>query len=203
MNQRVLVNVRGCNGSGKSTIPLSMLDDPEMFVDTLADSNGEKVISLTVFPTYGWVALGTYFNKTGGLDTVKCIAATEIGVHAALCLYPDYDVLMEGILCSTTFSSYAAMFHKVEAAYGVKVLILSLMPPVDVAISRVYARNGNKPIKEELIEAKWGMVYRSHQKFKKDGFCTVRVDSSRIPKGRMLPCFLKTMEKYRGGAHET
>lgn len=197
MKQRMLVNIRGCNGSGKSTIPLSMMDDPELFVETLIDSKGEKVVSLTIFPSYGWVALGTYFNKTGGLDTVRCIEAVKIGIHAAICLYPDYDILMEGILCSTTFSSYAAIFHEVETTYPMKTLILSLMPPVEVAINRVYTRNGNKPIKEELIEAKWGMVYRSHQKFKKDGFCTVRVDSSKVTKERMLPCFTKTIEKNR------
>ena len=196
-NKRVLVNIRGCNGSGKSTIPLSMMDDPKLYVETLVDSKGNKVVPLTVFPSYGWVAIGTYFNKTGGLDTVSCIEATKIGMHAALCLYPDYDVLMEGILCSTTFSSYAAMFHEVEETYGIKVIILSLMPPIKEAIRRVYARNGNKPIKEELIEAKRGMVYRSHEKFKKDGFCTVRVDSSKVSKSRMLQAFISTVEKYR------
>lgn len=197
MNNRVLVNIRGCNGAGKSTIPLSMMNDPEMCVETLLDSQGQKVVALTVFPTYGWVALGTYFTQAGGLDTVSCIAATKIGLHAAICLYPDYDVLMEGILCSTTFSSYAAMFHEVEETYGMRVLILSLLPPVEEAIRRVYARNGGKPIKEDLIRGKWGSVYRSHEKFRRDGFCVARADSSRVTKDRMLPCFLKTVEKYR------
>ena len=197
MHKRVLVNIRGCNGSGKSTIPLSMLDDPKLCVETLYDSNGDKIVSITVFPTYRWVALGTYFNKTGGLDTVRSIAHTELAMYAALSLYPEYDVLMEGILCSTTFSSYAAMYHKVEKQYNRKVIILSLMPPVEEAIRRVYKRNGGKQVKNELIEAKWGMVCRSHQKFKEDGFCAIRVDSSKIKKEQMLSAFLKTVEKYR------
>lgn len=168
-----------------------------MCVETLIDSNGEKVVALTVFPSYGWVALGTYFNKTGGLDTVRCIAATRIGLHAAICLYPDYDILMEGILCSTTFSSYAEMFQEVERVYGIQPIIISLMPPVEEAIRRVYSRNGGKPVKEALIQSKWTSVYNSHRKFKDAGFCTIRVDSSKVSKERMLPCFLKTVEKYR------
>lgn len=197
MSKRLLVNIRGCNGSGKSTIPLSMMDDPELCVETLYDSSGERVVSFTVFPAYGWIALGTYFNKTGGLDTVRSIEHTKLALHAALSLYPEYDVLMEGILCSTTFSSYAALYHEVEKQYKRKVIILSLMPPVEEAIHRVYKRNGGKQVKNELIESKWNAVYNSHQKFKNDGFCTVRVDSSKITKEQMLPAFLKTVEKYR------
>lgn len=197
MNNRVLVNIRGCNGSGKSTIPLSMMGDPDMCVETLVDSSGQKVAAFTVFPSYGWVALGTYFNKTGGMDTLSCLEAIKTALHAAICLYPDFDILMEGILCSTTFSSYAALFHEIEKTYGIQVIILSLMPPVEEAIKRVYARNGGKPVKEDLIEAKWGMVYRSHQKFKNDGFIACRVDSSKVQKDRMLNAFLKTISKYR------
>lgn len=198
MYKPVLVNIRGCNGSGKSTIPLTMMqNDPDMFVETLYDSDGEKIVSFTVFPSYEWVALGTYFNKTGGLDTIRCIDHTKLALAAALSLYPDYDILMEGILCSTTFSSYAQIFHEVEQQYDRKVIIISLMPPVEEAIRRVYKRNGGKPVKDELIQAKWGMVARSHEKFKADGFCTVRADSSKVSKNNMLPAFLKTVEKKR------
>ena len=197
MDDKVLVNIRGCNGSGKSTIPLSMMNDSGMCVETLYSSDGDKIVSFTVFPAYGWVALGTYFNKTGGLDTVKSIEHTKLALNAALCIYPEYDLLMEGILCSTTYSSYADIFHYVESTYKRKVIVLSLMPPVEKAIQRVYKRNGGKQVKNELIEAKWGMVYRSHQKFKNAGFCTVKVDSSKVTKEQMLPSFLKTINKYR------
>ena len=64
---RILVNIRGCNGAGKSTIPMSMMSDPKMFVQELKYSDGKRMGSFTVFPSYGWIALGTYFNKTGGL----------------------------------------------------------------------------------------------------------------------------------------
>ena len=194
---RVLVNIRGCNGAGKSTIPLSMMYDPDMCVETLLDSQCQRIAAITVFPNYGWVALGTYFNKTGGLDTISCIEAVKTALHAAICLYPDYDVLMEGILCSTTFSSYSAIFHDIESTYGMQVIVLSLMPPVEEAIKRVYDRNGGKPVKENLIRDKWGMVYRSHQKFKHDGFCTVRVNPAKITREQMLPCFMKTINRNR------
>lgn len=198
MSKRVLVNIRGCNGSGKSTIPMSMMDDTEMFVQELLGSDGKKISALTVFPTYGWVALGTYFNKTGGLDTLKNNEITRMTLYAALDLFPEYDVLMEGIMASTIRSTYIDLFHEVEKEYkGLKVIIVSLLPPVEIAISRVYSRNGGKPIKEDAVRGKWDTVERNAKYFAEAGFDSVRVNSAKVKKSQMLRAFLKTVEKHR------
>lgn len=196
--KRMLVNIRGCNGSGKSTIPISMMDDPDMFVQELVGSDGKKISALTVFPSYGWVALGTYFNKTGGLDTLKNNDVTRMTLYAALDLFPEYDILMEGIMASTIRSTYIDLFHEVERNYkGLKVLILSLLPPVEIAISRVYKRNGGKPIKEDAVRGKWKTVERNVKYFADAGFDSIRVNSAKVKKSQMLPSFLKTVEKHQ------
>lgn len=198
MSKRMLVNIRGCNGAGKSTIPMSMMDDPEMFVQELLGSDGKKISALTVFPTYGWVALGTYFNKTGGLDTLKNNEITRITLYAALDLFPEYDVLMEGIMASTIRSTYIDLFHEIEGYYrNVKVLIMSLLPPVEIAISRVYKRNGGKPIKEDAVRGKWSTVERNTKYFAEAGFDSIRVNSAKVKKSHMLEAFLKSVEKHR------
>ena len=198
MSKRMLVNLRGCNGAGKSTIPMSMMDDPEMFVQELLGSDGKKVSAMTVFPTYGWIALGTYFNKTGGLDTLKNNEITRTTLYAALDLFPEYDILMEGIMASTIRSTYIDLFHEIENHYkGLKVLIISLLPPVEIAISRVYKRNGGKPIKEDAVRGKWETVERNAKYFAEAGFDSVRVNSAKVKKSQMLNAFLKTVEKHR------
>lgn len=198
MLKRMLVNVRGCNGAGKSTIPISMLDDPDMFVQELVGSDDKKISALTVFPSYGWVALGTYFNKTGGLDTLKNNEVTRMTLYAALDMFPEYDVLMEGIMASTIRSTYIDLFHEIEESYmDLKVLIISLLPPVEVAISRVYSRNGGKPIKEDAVREKWEIVERNARFFADAGFDSVRVNSAKVEKSQMLTSFLKTVEKHR------
>lgn len=197
---RVLVNIRGCNGAGKSTIPMSMMDDPEMYVHEITGSDGKKISAITVFPTYGWVALGTYFNKTGGLDTFKNNAVTKLTLFAALDGFPEYDVLMEGIMASTIRSTYIDLFHEVEDYYGkkrLKVIVVSLLPPVEVALSRVYSRNGGKPIKEDAVVGKWHTVARNVEAFAEAGFTSVKVNSAKVKKQNMLPAFLKTVDKYR------
>ena len=198
--KRMLVNLRGCNGAGKSTIPLSMMDDPEMYVHDIMGSDGKRISAITVFPSYGWVALGTYFNKTGGLDTLKNTAVTKMTLDAALDGFPEYNVLMEGILASTVRSTYIDLFHEVEQHYGkqLKVLIISLLPPVEVAIARVYSRNGGKPIKEDAVRDKWRIVSGNVSAFAYAGFTSVRVDSSKVPKHKMLKAFMKTVRKHGG-----
>lgn len=198
MSKRMLVNIRGCNGAGKSTIPMAMMDDSEMFVQELLGSDGKNISALTVFPTYGWVALGTYFNKTGGLDTLKNNEITRMTLYAALDLFPEYDVLMEGIMASTIRSTYIDLFHEIEGYYrNVKVLIMSLLPPVEIAISRVYNRNGGKPIKEDAVRGKWSTVERNAKYFAEAGFDSIRVNSAKVKKSQMLGAFLKTVEKHR------
>lgn len=197
---RVLVNVRGCNGAGKSTIPMSMMDDPKMYVHEIVGSDGKKISAITVFPSYGWVALGTYFNKTGGLDTLKNNAVTKLTLFAALDGFPEYDVLMEGIMASTIRSTYIDLFHEVENYYGkkrLKVIVVSLLPPVDVALSRVYERNGGKPINEAAVAGKWNTVARNVAEFANAGFTSIKVNSAKVKKKNMLPAFLKTVDKYR------
>lgn len=196
----MLVNVRGCNGAGKSTIPMSMMDDPNMYVHEIVGSDGKKISAITVFPSYGWVALGTYFNKTGGLDTLKNNAVTKLTLFAALDGFPEYDVLMEGIMASTIRSTYIDLFHEVEDYYGkkrLKVIVVSLLPPVDVALSRVYKRNGGKPINEAAVAGKWNTVARNVEAFAEAGFTSVKVNSAKVKKKSMLPAFLKTVDKYR------
>lgn len=197
MSKKLLVNIRGCNGAGKSTVPMSMLSDPDMYVEELKYSDGKRIGAFTVFPAYGWIALGTYFNKTGGLDGIRNMECVKTTLYAALGMYPDYDIIMEGILCSTVFSSYSELFHIIENQTGRQVMILSLLPPLEVCLERIQSRNGGKPIKEDLVAGKRVSVARSHEKFKQEGFTCVKVDSSRVPKERMLNAFFKTVNKRR------
>ena len=200
MTNRVLVNIRGCNGAGKSTIPMSMMDDPEMYVHEIRGSDGKRMSAITVFPTYGWVALGTYFNKTGGMDTLRDNWTTRMTLYAALDGFPEYNVLMEGIMASTIRSTYIDLFQEVQEYYGddLTILIISLLPPVEVAISRVYSRNGGKPINEEAVRGKWETVAKNVAAFREAGFTSITLNTAKIPKERMLRVFLKKVRQVGG-----
>ena len=194
---KVLVNIRGCNGAGKSTIPMSMMNDPDMYV-VEKSVDGKKKKILTVFPTYKWIALGSYLNKTGGMDVLPNKEVKQKALWYALKKFPDYDILMEGVIDSTIFSTYVELFKEVEERYPErKVVIANFLPPFETCIERVYTRNGGKPIKEDAVLSKYKSVERNVKKFKEAGFVSLRLDTSRIRKEDMLRKFLKTVERYK------
>lgn len=178
---------------------MSMMEaDPEYEIIRLGTSKTGKPCSpaITVFHKLKWIALGTYLNKTGGMDTYSNNEATITALDYSLKMYPDYDVVMEGVIASTIKSTYANLFESLELI-GHNVLIMSFLPPLDVCLKRIQARNGGKPIKEKLVEGKWRSVASGVGYFKSLGFKSIRVDTSKCSKENMLKNFLKTVEKYR------
>ena len=193
---KLLVNIRGCNGSGKSTIPISMMDDPDMYI-VEKPYNGKSKRVLTVFPSYGWVALGSYFNKTGGLDTFPNNKFTKKVLKYCIRHYPEYDILMEGIIASTIYSTYRDLFKLVKKRYSITPVVINFIPPLDIAINRIYQRNCGKPINEDAVENKWNIVKRNHFKFKDDGFISLIVDTNLCKKQEMLGNFLDVIDEIK------
>lgn len=192
---RLLVNIRGTNGSGKSTIPISMKDDPDMY-EVIRPYKGKPKKILTVFPNYGWVALGSYNRQVGGCDTFPNKDFIKKVLVYALKKFPEYNVLMEGILIATTYSTYAELFAEMQETYGVQPVIYYLMPPVETCIARIKKRNGGKPFKEELVHAKYGMMQRGIKKFQQAGdFPVFVVNNSSIKKSDVISQFFADMEE--------
>ena len=206
---KLLVQIRGANGAGKSTVPMSMQDDPNMYEVGIGAVNPRTqkpgAPFLTVFPKYGWVALGTYHGKTGGMDTFSNNAETFQAFDYAWREYPEYHVLMEGVIASTIKSTYATLFQdyqdmvdKIEINHR-KIIIMSFTPPIEVCLARVQLRNGGKPVNEDAIASKWRTVDRNVQYFKDLGFVSLRIDTSRARQDQMLNKFLHTCAQYNKG----
>jgi len=198
---RVLVNIRGCNGAGKSTIPMMMGDDPNTYEESVHGAKGGAPY-ITIYPQLGWLALGTYHGKTGGMDTFKNNEMTKLAFDYAWKKYPQYDIVMEGVIASTVKSTYKDLFKDYEGIMGTdyverKIIIMNFLPPVETCIARVYDRNGGKPIKEEQVRSKWRTVNRNALYFKEHGFTSLRLDTSKFPREEMLGVFFKMVERYR------
>lgn len=170
-----LVNIRGTNGSGKSTVPLRMLaTDRGAYVFTL---NGKDIA--TVFPKYNFLAIGKYRTKTGGLDGVG--TTDEMKNILSLVHYLPYSILMEGILASTVYSTYADLFAEYqEKSPKRKVIVFNIILPFDVIKERVLKRNGGKEVKWEQLESKLRTVTKNAKKFEDAGFTSLVVDNSEI-----------------------
>ncbi|GLI90898.1 nucleotide kinase domain-containing protein [Bacillus subtilis] len=174
----VLVNIRGCNGAGKSTVPMQMLqNDPGAFMLTVDGKD-----KATVFPSYGFVAMGRYFSKTGGLDGFKNNEET-LKVLELLWELP-FSIIMEGVISSTIFSTYCDLFKELEKRNNPKraVGVLNLLPPFEVCLERIKKRTPEKfeSIKKDQIEGKWRTVNRNAQKFRDAGVISWDEDNSVI-----------------------
>jgi hypothetical protein len=174
----------------------------DKFAEVRRDPNGVKY---TVFPTYRWVALGTYANKTGGMDTISTKAQKQALLAFLWDEYPDFDIVMEGVIDSTIRSTYIDLFLDYQGKVDREevtprvIVVANFLPPLDVCIKRVYERNGGKPVKEDQIESKWRTVAKNVQFFKDAGLITLRLDTSKIEREEMLPKFLTLVDKYREG----
>jgi predicted ABC-type ATPase len=191
---KLLINIRGTNGSGKSTVPIQMynLDDSKYEL-------GDKGRMITVYPKFKFITVGTYHNKTGGMDTIDNNADTMAAVHLALEKGEElgYDVIMEGIMSSTVKSTYLNLFKEVQQTTNFKPVVLFYNPPFELCLERIYRRNGGKAIREGLVANKYKAIANQPPYFRENGIEAHVVDNSKLTPEGLLHAFLRAIEKWR------
>ena len=147
MDTRLIINVRGMNGSGKTHAVRGMLgDDPLQFTfdelqawlplagepplpGTLGDyaAKPNEVLATLGFTPDGRtiIALGRYDKPTGGCDAINkqdhtCNRVREFATRFDI-------VLFEGIIVSMTWGRYADLFNDVYQK-GIETIIAYLDP---------------------------------------------------------------------------
>lgn len=170
-----LINIRGTNGSGKSETIRGFLDLSEgtanetnrnflpaevdlhhYTYETKAGKERHGVVTGYAVPAERVIIVGKYDTQAGGMDKIKSFEHAFAAIRHAVELAKERDykaVLFEGILCSTVFGSWAD-FDKEMAQAGSKYHWCFLIPPLQTCLDRIQARNGGKPIKEDLVHDK-------------------------------------------------
>lgn len=191
-----LVNIRGCNGSGKSTIPIMMMNTDPYTFEVVWEVDGKERVIATVFPSYKWAALGHYHSKCGGMDSMKTTDEIKAAVKALWAV--DYNLIMEGIMASTVRQTYIDLFSELRSTQPVHrdIIIFNLLPPLSVCLKRIQERNGGKPIKEEQVESKWTTVDKNVSYFEQAGFRCIRADNSDIAKNYTLKWFFDSISYF-------
>lgn len=192
------INIRGCNGSGKSTIVNEMMkyDDPFEVVDTF---NGKSTVMFTVFPQFKFISLGKYVStrKCGGCDTFSSFTPQYEDMGDFYSKFLDkiwnikYNIIMEGVIISTVLGTYLEIFQKLKGKNTRDVITYIITTPLDVCISRVKSRNGGVDINEKYIESKFRTVQKAVRIFRENGLHVIECDNSKYPMNEALPNFLK------------
>lgn len=148
-----ILNLRGTNGSGKSTIAHRLLKHPHQEIVLVRKRLDSKpVVGYRVdHPKGEIIIVGPYRTQCGGCDAIPTQDLVCAAVRAAARQCPN--VFFEGLLVSGIYARYQKLSETCRAmgrdyVWGV------LQTPLEESLRRVYARNGGKPIKEELVEMK-------------------------------------------------
>lgn len=170
---RVLVNIRGTNGAGKTSLVKSLITE-----NTEKISLNDKIIA-TRFPEYNLIAVGDYSNEKiiGGLDELKT-QTQYFQILNYLCKNYSENILMEGIIASTVYSTYYKEFIKIWSKYNIKPIILFLFPKLPTCLNRIKQRNHSKKFKSELVRDKYKMIINNYKKFKKTGIPCYTYDNT-------------------------
>lgn len=180
----MIVNLRGTNGSGKSTVARDLIDlDQDAMRVTLVMYRTKAGREAGVFgyrlPNLRVVVVGKYETACGGCDGIKTQDLICDAVRAAADLEPN--VLFEGVIVSTLYSRYAELAKEFPRRFA----FAYLDTPLKTCLKRIQRRNGGKPIKEDLVAAKIRAIESTRQKAIADGFPVFEI-AHRAPADEVL-----------------
>jgi len=162
---------RGTNGSGKSSLPYTMISmDPKASkVEYKTEIEGEPTkLKLVLLPFFNTILVGDYpiGRAVGGLDTVS--GSTKIEEHLVFAKEMSeklglHRILFEGIMTSTSNVRWTSfLLGERIGATPEDIHIMWANTPLDVCMERVYLRSG-KDFNRSLVESKFSQLRNQPQ----------------------------------------
>lgn len=146
---RRLLQIRGSNGTGKTTMVRNLLG--EGFTTKQFNTRPDYAVwfSIGVQVTVGqskWIAIGDYNKLNAGLDNVRTTEDALVAIESAWNLYPNYSVVFEGALASTVYSTWAEFGQRFSPNYR----CAFMATPCEVSLERIQVRRAEsgKPPKD-------------------------------------------------------
>lgn len=150
-NEHVIINLKGCNGSGKSTIPQMMIELDE-HVRLLTISKDDKLPVATLCLTFNTIIIGRYFTACGGCDTLIPSQVQQIIQKLWL---RDYNIIFEGVIVGDIKSTFYALMKECRDLAPRQVHFCFMGTPFKKCLERIQKRNGGKEINTEMVRQKY------------------------------------------------
>lgn len=180
----MIINIRGTNGSGKTHLARQLIGETAAPINlvkypspTKKDPNREAFVEGWGTPG-GFLAVGSYKQGCGGMDTIPSFAIQQDAVVAALergCAAEH--IICEGVLASTVAGSWLEFFTGPRVHFE-QVLIAYLDTPLELCLERITARQiaakgEAREIKTDLVRDKIKAINATRAKFDAAGIDTV------------------------------
>ena len=172
-----VIQIRGSNGAGKTTTVRQFVQKNNLEIEEIL-IKGKKTY-ITTNKEHSIVVLGRYDKKTGGCDLFDDNEHVfNTIVWAIINLRPQL-IIFEGLIYSFTFK-FASKISDFVRKYNYKYTGISLFLEPELALERIYKRNGGKQIKEQLIFDKTKAMVISHKKLAESGYNVKMVNTGEI-----------------------
>lgn len=184
-----IINIRGTNGSGKSTVMTKMM---KKFGSTPLIGQDGKVWAYQVHFEPEFYILGRYDTPTGGCDVISTMNEVEAGIRR---LANKGHVLFEGIIISTLAGRWVKL---AESMPNAKFIFATLDTALETCIAQVKKRRketgNNKPFDPKNLIAKYRAVKGAHKNLKKAGLDVRRI-SHELPTNVVINYLLEDANK--------
>jgi hypothetical protein len=175
--RRLIVNIRGSNAVGKTTLARMFLPEKTAGFDRLNEyfythEDGTKVAySSAEIPGLKLpvIVLGTYdASKYSGMDKVKSADAICGAVEHAAKTHGEHHTLFEGFRVSKSWDRYAELRNRLVREADVTWLWAMLNAPLELIYARSEARRdaSSRPMDEKELAAVWRVMNNSRVKAK-------------------------------------
>lgn len=159
-----IMQIKGANGAGKSTIPLQLLECSKdvayqqwEYVEVSIGADGFQIPSRsyvnTVLRDLGWVLIGPYGMSSSptsnGCDNLSKVGAVKAAILNAIEVYPEFDILFEGMMISTIKSTFYDFLMDMRPQ--VDPLFVILDATLEGCLRRLDARGSSKRT-ERLVD---------------------------------------------------
>jgi len=198
-----IVNIKGSNGSGKTTIVKQML---ALEPDPIHIARKGEMCYATLIPEAGWVAVGRYDMdcKMGGCDGLKTVQLMKESILGALDAAVAFEqatgrgmfgVVFEGMMISTIKSTFYDFLLGMEAP-DVEPLFVILHASPEGCIERIRNRGTmRKNLNHDNIRSKCELVMRHAKTYDQKYVRYIDVDNT--PEADMLKAFAGRVGDYR------
>jgi thymidylate kinase len=179
----MLVQIRGTNGSGKTTLARRLIGESPNPVDLVwyprpTRRDPDKKASVEGYGGNCWLAVGSYRQGCGGMDTIPSFDLQQQGCARALEIGGELGcrVVSEGVLASTVAGSWLEFFKSLRAP----VLVAYLDTPLELCLERIRERQrasgrGERDVKVDQIAAKVRAIEATRARFQSAGITTALI----------------------------